>query len=353
MISLERDVVIQLRDGTRTYANVWRPHGNQRVPAVLVRTPYTKEADELTAYCDPRVLVPAGFAVVSQDVRGKGGSEGTFIPFAQEFDDGYDTVEAVAAMAWCDGDVVMAGSSYVGATQWLAAAAAPPSLRGIAPALTSARYDEGWTFRDGVLELAFVGSWIAGALAADLEPWLDDVERAYSDREALLAAAPWVRQWLEEPPGSPYWQSVSAEARREKIRVPALSIGGWYDIFVAETLRAFAADPHPWSRLIVGPWAHDDWMPYLVGESNLGWAGSGPAYGFFDRLVAFYRAVVAGVEPPLPRVSVYVLGGRRWLEAPSWPPPGVEMLALPSLAAGHSSSLLMTLRPPSVAALSE
>jgi putative CocE/NonD family hydrolase len=337
MIVLEREVAIRLRDGIVTRANVWRPSGGQRVPAVLVRTPYSKDLDRIAPFCDPRVLVPAGFAVVAQDVRGRGGSEGTFTPFEQELEDGYDTVEAVAALSWCSGDVVMAGNSYVGATQWLAAAAAPPSLRAIVPALTTARFDEGWTFTSGVLELAFVCSWIAGGLAGD-ELWAGDVERAYRDRERLRAVAPWVERWLEEPSGSPYWRSLSAEAHREHMRVPALSVGGWYDRFVGGTLSAFAADRHPSSRLVVGPWAHDGWTPYLPGT---------PASGLLDRLLGFYRAAVAGFEPAEPRVSAYVLGTERWLEVTSWPPSGPAELALP-LSGGSTFSFRPDTPPPSL-----
>jgi hypothetical protein len=325
MIVLDREVRIRLRDGTVTRANVWRPSGAQRVPAVLVRTPYAKDLARIASFCDPRVLVPAGFAVVSQDVRGRGRSEGTFTPFEQELDDGYDTVEAVAALNWCSGDVLMAGTSYVGAAQWLAAAAGPPSLRAIVPALTTARFDEGWTFARGILELAFVGSWITGALAGD-GVWAGDVERAYRDRDALRAVAPWVDRWLEEPTGSQYWRSLSAETHRDRIRVPALSIGGWYDAFVDGTLAAFAADRHPSSRLIVGPWAHDGWTPYLSGT---------PASALLDRLLDFYRSALAGGEPAGLRVSAYVLGAKRWLDAPSWPPPGVAELQLPLQGGGR------------------
>ena len=319
-IHLETDVSIILRDGTATRANVWRGADGGQTPAILVRSPYTKEVEEITAFCDPRRAVPAGFAVVSQDVRGRGRSAGAFTPFVQELADGYDTVQAVAAMEWCSGEVVMCGDSYVGAVQWLAAATRPPALRAIAPAFTASRYDEGWTYRSGVLELAFVTSWIAGALAEPSDLWLDDVERAYADREGVVALAPWAKSWFDEPPGSAYWDRIAVES----VSVPVLAIGGWYDICLDATLRDFARDQNPRSRLIIGPWAHDDWMPYLVGERNLGSAGSADALGFFDRQLSFYRAAIDGVDPYSPRVTAYVLGARSWLELESWPPPGAS-----------------------------
>ena len=345
-VLLERNVPIPLRDGTLTYANVWRPAGGDPVPAIMVRTPYTKEVEEINVFSEPRVAAVRGFAIVSQDVRGRGESEGEFDPYFQEGADGYDSIEHVAGLDWCSGDVVMAGNSYVGATQWLAAVEAPPSLRAIAPGLTPDAYDEGWTFHSGVLELAFIHSWIAGIFGPQDRLWLDDVERSYTARDELIEFAPWCEPWFREAIGSPYWERCSIAARRDAVRVPALSIGGWHDTFLDGTLRNFAADRNPRSRLIIGPWGHDDWLTHLVGDRNLGVAGSGDAFGLFDRELEFYSAAIAGEDPPMARVSAYMLGARRWLELESWPPPGSEPVSMRS-PGRRSITTPRTCRPPS------
>lgn len=345
-ILLERNVPITLRDGTVTRANVWRPAEGDAVPAILVRTPYTKEVEEINVFSEPRVAVPRGFAIVSQDVRGRGASEGEFDPYFQEGTDGYDSVEQVAAMSWCSGEVVMAGNSYVGATQWLAAVEAPPSLKAIAPGLTSDRYDEGWTYHAGVLELAWIHSWIAGIFGPQDRLWLDDVERSYTARDELIAMAPWCAPWFSEPIGSDYWNAISIAAKRERVQVPALNIGGWHDCFLDGTLRNFAADTNPHSRLIVGPWGHDDWLTHLVGDRNLGSAGSGDGFAIFERILEFYAAALAGRASALPRVSAYMLGAHRWLQLEGWPPPGAETIELnvPASAFDHDPGNL----PPSL-----
>ena len=93
-------------------------------------------------------------------------------------------------------------------------------------------------------------------------------------------------------------------------------------IFVDATLRAHARGRHPWDRLIVGPWGHDSELAHLVGTRNVEGAGLGGEYGVDRRTLDFYDAVLAGREPDLAPVSVYVLGAQRWVELPSWPPPG-------------------------------
>jgi len=79
---------------------------------------------------DPIRAAGAVYAVLTQDTRGRYTSDGTFDPFRAEAEDGFDTVEWVAAQAWCTGGVGMLGASYVGANQLHAAAARPPHLAG-------------------------------------------------------------------------------------------------------------------------------------------------------------------------------------------------------------------------------
>jgi uncharacterized protein len=327
-IRIDREVPVTLRDGTVLRAEVWRPDDDRPHPAILVRTPYVKETSAPSPILDCRVATERGYAVVLQDVRGRGSSEGSFEPFVNEERDGADSVAWTAAQSWCDGDVVMGGMSYVGATQWLAAAARPPALRAIAPTLSSDDFGEGWSFRSGVVEHGFLTTWSAGDLAAPGEQWLDVPERAYDDFEGLARIAPWARDWLREGADSSYWRSRSVAPRRDDVEVPVLSTAGWYDVFLAGTLRGFARSRHPSDRLVVGPWGHDSDLSNLVGEVNVGSAGAGEGWWFRSAL-DFFDAACAGREPALPRVRAYVLGARRWAELEAWPPPGAGSLTVP------------------------
>ena len=58
----------------------------------------------------------------------------------------------------------MFGSSYLGATQWLAATAKPPALQGFATGITASDYHEGWAWQGGAFELGFNLSWSVGSL---------------------------------------------------------------------------------------------------------------------------------------------------------------------------------------------
>ncbi|HEX6583686.1 MAG TPA: CocE/NonD family hydrolase [Thermoleophilaceae bacterium] len=327
-VRLLREVPVPLRDGTVTRAEAWLPDGPPG-PAILVRTPYLKEKAAPSPVVDVRLATERRYRVVVQDVRGRGSSEGEFEPFVNEEADGADSVAWVAEQSWCDGRVVMAGMSYVGATQWLAAAAAPPALRGIAPTMSSDDYAECWSYTGGVPELGLLATWNAIDLAPFEKRWHDDPLSAFDDLEELAAIAPWSAEWLRGEAEPDYWSSRSVAHRRDDVTVPVLVIGGWYDTFCDASLRSFARSRHQHDRLVVGPWGHDAQLSHLVGDANVGIEGSGVFAELFRTILDFYDAVLAGEAPELPRVSVYVLGARRWVGLDAWPPPGAERAELP------------------------
>jgi uncharacterized protein len=330
-IRVLRDLEVPLRDGTITSAEAWLPDAPEARPVIVVRTPYLKEAAAPTAVVDTRAAVSRGYGVLLQDVRGRGASGGVFEPFVNEEADGYDTVQWAAAQRWCDGNVVMAGMSYVGATQWLAAAARPPALRAIAPTLSSDDYAEGWSYTAGIPEYGFLTSWCAADLAPEDLRLLDQPESAWSDIDSAVAVAPWLADWLANPPGSQYWFDRSVSHRRADIDVPALIVAGWYDIFLQGSLRAFQRSFDRRDQLIIGPWAHTEALSHLVGAANLGVAGSGDRV-FAEWLLDFYDSILSGDEPAGARVRAYVLGRRRWANLDSWPPTEVKSQSIPLTA---------------------
>ena len=159
-IKTELNVPATMRDGIRLFADVYRPDTDKKVPVLLQRTPYNKDVGNTrVSNVDALRAASHGYAVVIQDTRGRFASEGEFYPFLNEAEDGYDSVEWCAAQPWSSGKVGMYGRSYVGATQWLAASAQPPSLATIVPGITSSDYYEGWTYQGGALAWGFILSW--------------------------------------------------------------------------------------------------------------------------------------------------------------------------------------------------
>jgi putative CocE/NonD family hydrolase len=109
-----------MRDGATLMSNVYRPACGGGYPVLLTCLPYGKDLPSGASVLDPATAAEAGYIVV-QDVRGRYRSEGMFVPFVAEYEDGYDTVEWAAKLPGSDGSVGMYGFSYFGKTQWHAA----------------------------------------------------------------------------------------------------------------------------------------------------------------------------------------------------------------------------------------
>lgn len=144
----ERDDKVILRDGTAIYTDIYRPVTKEKVPAVISWSPYGKSnIDVPWAYnekdlshlqkeegVDPAVWCAAGYAVAHPDARGAYMSEGNIFHWGEsEGKDIYDYVEWLAEQDWCNGNVGIAGNSYLTIAQWFAADQKPPHLKVIAP----------------------------------------------------------------------------------------------------------------------------------------------------------------------------------------------------------------------------
>ncbi len=321
-----------MRDGAVLRADVYRPPRDEPHPAVLNRTPYDRSLS-LTppAALDPESAVAAGLALVCQDVRGQYSSEGEFYPFRSEEADGFDSVEWVAAQRWCNGKVAMAGRSYSGATQWLAAAARPPHLEAIFPVVAGSDYYNGWIYQGGAFQLGFNLFWVQLMTAPKERGSLTEQYRHLPLTDPpLLEAGPagrFYRDWLAHPDDDGYWQALAINRRYDRIEVPAYIVGGWYDLFLSGTLenycrmRSEAATERARShtRLLVGPWAHGSTYGAYP-EHAFPVFGEEASIDLAQLQTAFYHEQLFGpTEEPAMPVRIFVMGENRWRDEPDWP----------------------------------
>ncbi len=290
-VSKETDVPARMRDGVILKADVYRPKTAELVPVILMRTQYGKAAAQVQP---SRFQTPAWFAshcyiVVIQDIRGQYASQGTFYEYANDRNDGYDSVEWAARLPGSDGKVGMYGSSYVGATQWLAATASPPSLKTIVPSNTASDYYDGWTYEDGAFRLAFIDIWMMEDIVSSAAANRGDTKLSATLLEQSKALAKWMHfvPYDRFPPFHPedpavapyyfdaikhstddaYWQAFSIQSRYNKVNVPVLAFDGWYDAFLNGALRNFTGMRTQGAngfartnqRIVIGPWEHLGW----------------------------------------------------------------------------------------------
>jgi putative CocE/NonD family hydrolase len=357
-IIIEKNIDIPMRDGCVLKGDLFRPDSAEKLPVLLNRTPYDKKFPLISSLTlDAIRAANRGYNVVFVDCRGRFASEGVFTCFVDEGRDGYDTIEHVARQPWANGKVGTFGASYMGATQWLAAATRPPSLKAMVPSITASDYHDGWTYQGGAFSLFFNVSWTMTSLglarlmrerasnpkaAEELGVVMGSIDTMRERMDHLplkefpmfRAGAPYFFDWLDHPYYDDYWRALSIEERHAEIDVPTLNIGGWYDIFQGGTIRNYLGmrghAPGAAGRsaaLMMGPWHHTLPMSSLVGAVDMGFRSSpisvdldGLQLDWFDHWLKGKSNDVAGAPP----VRIYVMGRNEWRDEKEWPLPGTE-----------------------------
>lgn len=345
----ELNVEIPMRDNVVLRADIMRPDDDGPHPALLIRTPYSKDSPstrcEDSAY--PTEFAKAGYAVVVQDTRGRFCSDGEWgvLDWTLEGPDGYDTVEWIAAQPWCNGKVVMSGLSYPGTAALITGIEQPPHLAAIAACYQSEGTLDREALSGGYRTELFL-PWFVYMLAQDVLPkhlaagtatpeMVQSITEAMTDMRRVTDYLPIKKNPYLQIAGAP----ITVEQLLtqgvpvfdvERISVPTLLLGGWFDLFTWGTIELFRAlrargaggdETRNAHRLIVGPWIHGT-PHFLAGEMNFGVTVTADA-AWRPALEAFHGGHSGlATPPPSPDVTYFLMGANEWRTATDWPPPG-------------------------------
>jgi hypothetical protein len=308
----------------------YAPAGLGPGPAVLIRSPYGRGLPIAAGYAIP--YAARGYHVVLQSCRGTFDSPGEFDPMVDEIADGRAAVAWLREQPWFDGRLATIGPSYLGFTQWALAMDPPPEWR--AAMVLVAPQDFGRSsYGQGALAFANLLHWAdtmahqdtGGGLARLTRPVRQLTgrrrQRPVQARLPLRGAADrllgpqrgWYNDWVSHQDlDHPFWSGRRLDVALRRIPVPTMLLGGWYDLFLEQTLEQYRVlrERGLDVQLTVGPWAHLD----IAGLSRV----------IVNDCLAWLDEHVRG-EPGRRRarpVRIYV-GGAGWRELDAWPPPGL------------------------------
>ena len=349
-VRVAEDVPVEMRDGTKLMTDVYLPPGRGPHPVIMTRLPYGTKTDYAYQPAIGHFFAENGFAYIAQNVRGRFGSEGTFTAYTDDHEatDAYDTVDWIVSQEWSNGIVGVMGESYYGFTALAAAASGHSAIKAISAAnITMAREKQ---VLDGAYPLQASGLWTLD---------MDDTENGqYQDTDQIdLTHLPLVTTgeayglrdvlWRERINGyldNPAAKRAKALEFYEKIRVPVLHFGGWYDSFTRGSIAIWegvklyggGADASDKQWLILGPWDHDGMSMHLSGAvvpTNIGRRDMGPeatsTYG--DALLEFFTYFLKRQDNgfiDLPRVQYFNIGENDWRYSEQWPPKGSRLRSL-------------------------
>jgi putative CocE/NonD family hydrolase len=359
-VTVDFDVPARMRDGTILRANIYRPVGEGQWPVLLTRLPYGKDFPIGNSALDAAQVARRGYVVIVQDTRGRLTSEGEWAPFVHEDLDGVDTIAWAAQLPYSNGSVGMYGGSYFGFTQWSAAVHNPPALKAMIPFQTWNDPLNGVIFRGGALELGVSGSW-------QLMMGLDVLMRRHrGDPQALGRAISLLAKEIDALGKMGYWSLPLREfkplkqqdiapaffeyfdqpvdrshgslkpmtilGKHEQVRVPTFNVGGWYDIFLQDTIinfttmREHGATPEArQSKLLIGPWSHGGFTN-PIGELNFGFGATAAfidlQFDFVSLQVRWFDQWLKGIDTGILKeapIKLFVMGANVWRDEQEWP----------------------------------
>ena len=350
------NVPVEMSDGTVLRTDVTVPTIRSSgkpapgpFPVILTQTPYGKTISgylPALAGAANTYLVERGYIHIVADIRGTGGSTGTWGPLDPiQGQDGAELVRWAAALPQSSGKVGTVGPSYLGFIQLMTAAAIGPNspLKAIFPIVVGADLYRDVIFQGGIVDIEFA-SWYLPlmALANTGNPILEHRAHPEALPETELAHAQGLNSFQIEMArnvatggdrayNGEYWHERTPSRMIERIvanGIPAFVVGGWNDLFQRGTpllysgfQNAYAGRPidapmlpnqpvtgrYP---LLMGPWFHVQYGEGLdLNPLELRW---------FDTWLKGMDTGLAQDTKPLHSIE---MGTERWVDSARFPYP--------------------------------
>ena len=368
---------IAMRDGVRLFTRVFVPKDDsQRWPIMLTRTPYALKPYGVDNYTDPsgsfRTLATNRFILVTQDVRGRYGSEGEYVhvrPFnphkgpkdTDESSDAWDTIDwLVKNVPNNNGKVGMFGISYPGFYTAMGMIDSHPALKAASPQAPVTDWFIGDDVNhNGAFFLSQNFDFFFRFAQKPEDPLHDMLKNfnfgtpdgydfflrmgplSNSDAQLFKGRVPEWKEFLAHPTYDDWWKARNIRPHLKNVRCAVMNVGGWYDaedLFGPLEVYRWTERQNPGIKntLVMGPWSHGMWGR-LSGD-KLG------QVSFHAKTAEYYREKI---ELPFFRhylkgdknyteteAHIFETGTHQWRKFEAWPPKQAKARSLYLRAGG-------------------
>ncbi len=346
------EAMIPMRDGVKLHTVILRPRNQAGpLPILFSRTPYgASSRAPRTVPANWAALARDGYIFVSQDMRGRFGSEGG--PFTlstevkagkgavDESTDAYDSIDwLVKNVKPNNGRVGMWGVSYPGFTAAIALARPHPALKAVSP---QAAWIDYWKNDDlhrwGAMRLTYASDWVNSLQADKTNDGITLYDR-YDTYEWFLKAGspadieakyfkgrvPRYKEMIDHPDYDDFWKKQVWSDSLKRTKVPTLNVAGYWDqedpwgswqIFYKQRQD----DPDNLALMVAGPWAHGTWRSPANALGRIPF-GVDSGTQFMEQVEApFFAYWLHGKgSKPDYRVKSFQSGSWQWKTYRQWP----------------------------------
>jgi len=328
-VKIDFNVRVKMRDSVELSADLYRPEAQGQFPVILSRTPYNKSGKGMLN--QGRYFASHGYVYVAMDVRGRGDSDGNFVPYRNDGVDGYDAIEWCAQQPWSTGKVGTIGGSYLGRVQWLAAVQQPPHLTTMIALVTPSDPYVEWPTRTPLpMDISWY-HYTAGHVNQNMDAvdWSKihwHLPLVTMDEAAGRPSRYW-KELFDHPPSDSWWEPIRYQKKYDRVRVPVLHISGWYDDeqvgtplnYIGMTTKGATDEIRHSQKLMMGPWPHNVNSTSKLGDVDFGPTAVIDLNGYELRWFDYWlKKIDNGImkEPP---VRIFVMGDNKWTDENEWP----------------------------------
>ncbi|MES2097525.1 MAG: CocE/NonD family hydrolase [Pseudomonadota bacterium] len=382
-----RTVEIPMRDGAKLHTVILIPKGAKDAPILLTRTPY--KADGLTAnkvsgnlgaalygYDNATdVIVEGGYIRVVQDIRGKYGSEGTYVmnrPLVgsslnptkvDDSTDCYDTIDwLVKNLKQSNGKVGILGISYDGYEPLAALINPHPALKVSVPMnpMVDGWMGDDWFHNGAFRQMNMPYIWEQIATRDNSAPWVSSTDDDYDQylrpgsagelgRRMGLEQIGFWKQIIAHPAYDAYWQEQAMDKilARQPLKVPVMLVHSLWDqedIYGATAVYR-AIEPKDVNNdmvyLTLGPWHHGQEIEDAASLGAIQWdQATGKAWRK-TVLAPFLSHFLKGTPMDVAPVTAFESGTNEWRRMKAWPSVAADTARLylkPGMALGFDAA---------------
>jgi uncharacterized protein len=350
-VKIEFNERVRMRDGVELSADVYRPAAIGQFPVILTRTPYNKSTERGNHLGVGRYFASRGYVYVAMDVRGRGDSDGVFVPYRNEGADGFDSIEWCAKQPWSSGKIGTIGSSYLGYDQWLTALQQPPHLTTMIVLVTPPDpFVESPTGLQSPSYLSWyhllLGHTLHNAAAVDWNALYLHLPLSTMD-EAAGFHAPYWQDILNHPGINSWWEPLIYQNKFDRVKLPILHVSGWYDDeqagavmnYIGMTQKGATAETRKNQKLLMGPWPHAVNSTRKLGAVDFGPTAlidlDGYELRWFDH---WLKDADNGIMAEAP-VRIFLMGRNEWQDRSDWPIRGTQFVKYYLNSKGRANSL--------------
>lgn len=310
-------------DGAKMRTIIFKPQNIAGpYPTVIWRTCYDFFSEFLEVQATE--YAKRGFAAVIQWCRGINGSEGEWVPYVHEREDGLPLVNWLQTQDWCK-SIGLVGASYLALTGWYIADLVPDKVKTMYLTVMGAENHTS-IWQEGSFRQDIYTSWSMDNTGRKIDAdYLTSAKyrpQISVDEDLWGCHLDWYRDEVGRPSRKdPFWTDSFwgvCQKVPPKMQIPVFIGDGWYDIHLGNALKTYhnlSETSRAHTAVQIAPTNHNQ-QPVIYGQPKQ----DNAAIPEYEQQMRWFTKLLVDDELPEPAINCYIIGTDEWRTYSQFPP---------------------------------